>query len=82
MVVGVTFEVDQFDFDNEYRNPIFTPNQEGVYTISAGVGFDSGSKMDNYDAILTLVVNNQVVAADFLHDVRGIQSLNNLQLRG
>ncbi|WP_085992085.1 hypothetical protein [Oceanobacillus senegalensis] len=78
--VVVSFGVDRFDLENEYNNPVFTPNQEGVYSISTEVGFVPDT--NNYDAVLTIEVNNEIVASDFLRNVSDIQTLSISTIEG
>ncbi|WP_282171793.1 ABC transporter permease [Cytobacillus firmus] len=58
------FETEQFDFGNEYTPPIsFTPNQDGVYSISGNVSFTPGVA-GIYSFELNILVNSAPVAAE------------------
>ncbi|MDM5439859.1 exosporium leader peptide [Bacillus hominis] len=63
--VTVTFEIEQFDFGNEYNNVnTFRPNQEGIYSIVAGVLFFPQNLTVIYTTELNVQVNGITVASD------------------
>ncbi|KFN02169.1 exosporium leader peptide-containing protein [Bacillus clarus] len=58
-VLVLIFSNEQFDFGNEFDNvSTFTPNQDGVYSITTGIRFIPNDLIDIYGFSLNINLNN------------------------